>query len=176
MPSLMLYSPRMLFYFFIPVVFLFSSILCYILFAPIVLEINSAKHLYLFRIVPMVSIRWVTDPFPGYPELNVFGFRKKLNLSPALKKNKVLQTKNTHSSGQKIKYYKIISVFKSFRVKKWLINIDTADVALNGLLFPAAYTLRSSTGKYFNVNFRGINEVEIIIRNNVFSMLKAYYK
>jgi hypothetical protein len=164
----------MFFIIFILVVCLLTLFLLYLLFAPLVAEINSNKKIVRFRIVPLVSIRWVTDTFPGYLELTLFGFRKKLSLSSGSEKKR-LKGKNKPIRKIDFNQQKIIAVLKSFRIKKWIVNIDTGDMALNGLLFPTAYALSSITGKRFYINFCGISEVNITIQNNVFRMLKAYF-
>jgi hypothetical protein len=154
----------------------FLGLLAYLLFATLLVEIDTSHQLYSFSIVPVFRISWVVDEFPRHPEITIFGFRKKLNLQAWFKGTAPKETKVRKPSKFRISFSKIRSLVRSFRVKKWLVNIDTGDMALNGEMFPLMYALMRMTGKEFYINFFGKNEVVITIENNAFRMLKAIIK
>lgn len=151
-------------------------VVIYFLFAPLRLEIDTNLHLYRFSVVPIFSIRWVTDAIPHYAELRIFGFRKKIERweKPASKQEVVVVEEKSKRKPVSLNFKKIKAVLHSFRVKKWFINIDTGDMALNGKLFPWLFTLSFITKRTFRINFIGKTEVFISIQNNAFRMMKAY--
>jgi len=162
--------------FFLLILILFITCLAlYLLFAPLVLEVNTHNNLYRFAVLPVFSIRWVYDVFPGHPEISICGFKRKLDLFQ--QKDKAVQKKKRkkdHQSFFKPSFQGIKAVVKSFRVKRWLVNIDTGDMALNGVMYPLMYILTRITRRTFTINFLGKNEIIITIHNNAFRMLKAY--
>ena len=155
-----------------------ALIITYLLFAPLLIEIDTHSNVYMFSVSPLFSIRWVTDEFPGHAELNVLGFKKKLDPFAWNEKNEVKQIEKRERRASKFKmsFQKMISLFKSFRIRKWLVNIDTGNMALNGEMYPFMYLLTRMTGKEFYINFVGKTEVVITIENNAFRMLMAFIK
>jgi hypothetical protein len=144
----------------------------YILFAPLLLEIDTHSDLYRFSIVPVFRVWWVTNDFQNHPEISIFGIRTKFNLSGSQKEKTELKIQK--SSKLKFSFHRFFSVIKSFKIKKCFVNVDTGDMPLNGELYPMMYMLSSITGRTFKINFTGKTEVIITIKNNAFRMLMAY--
>ena len=151
----------------------FFCIIIYALFAPLLFEIDSGNYIYQFRIVPIFKLYWVTDELLGHPEMSIFGIHKKLPFPSFRKKSKKLKIKK--SSPVTFNLKRFISIIRTFKVKKCIVNVDTGNMPLNGILFPFMYILSRITGKTFHINFIGKNEVVLTIKNNAFSILKAYF-
>lgn len=149
-----------------------SCLVAYALFAPLTLEIDTNLRLYQFSISPIFKLWWAMDDFLGHLEMSVFGIRKKL---PFPKIHRDVTKKKKGKSGLfKFNFHRFYSVIRSFNVKKFIVNIDTGDMPLNGQLFPLMFLFSRITGKIFRINFIGKNEVTLIIKNNAFRILKAY--
>ena len=155
---------------------LLSGIFIYFLFAPILLEIDTHIHLYRFSIVPIFRIWWVFDDVFGHFEMSFMDFKMILKKDENTNAKKIVKTKKIRrkKSGFTISFSKIFAVFKSFKVKKWLVNIDTGDMALNGKLFPVMYLVSVMTDRKTQINFVGNNEAVITIENTCFRMIMAF--
>lgn len=164
----------MVFQIFMIIVVVFLCIVIYILFAPLLVEIDSNNKVYQIRIVPVFKMWWVADNFLGHPEMNLLGIHKIL-VFPDFKKE-TIKAKTKKVSQLKLNFRRVLAIIKSFKVIKCLVNIDTGDMPLNGKLFPVMYLLSRLTGKTFYINFVGKNEVVLTIKNNAFNILKAYIK
>ena len=62
-----------------------------------------------------------------------------------------------------------LRVIKSFKVRRFHMDIDTDDYTTNALLYPAL-TLAPAD---INVNFNGVNELDLEVENRAFNILKA---
>lgn len=164
----------MVFQLFTLIVAVFLCIMVYVLFAPLLVEIDSRNYTYQFRVVPIFRLWWVSDEFFGHPEMSIFGIHKKITFSNLKEKTTQLKQKSTNTLN--VSFQRFFAIIKSCKVKKCVIDIDTGNMPLNGKLFPLMYMLSRLTGKKFNINFTGKNEVVLTIKNNVYSILKAYIK
>ncbi|MBC8754096.1 hypothetical protein H2O64_05400 [Kordia sp. YSTF-M3] len=66
----------------------------------------------------------------------------------------------------------ILRVLKSFKVKKFLLNIDTGDCICNSKLYPVFALLNYTVGG-FKINYDGRNEMFICMQNRPFRIIKA---
>lgn len=148
----------------------------YFLFAPLRLEIDTNTGMYRFSIRPFFYFRWVTEIFPGYGELGIFGFRRRIDFQRKSQKPKVVRREKRKRAQRKISFdsRRVVRMIRSFRIKKWLLNLDTGDMALNGRLYPVFLLLQYKTGKRFQINFCGRREFILTIENNFFRLLSAW--
>lgn len=149
-------------------------LLGYILFATLLIEIDTRYNTCKFSIQPIFKLSWVRNEQLGYFEMNFLGIKKKLGWPNFQKKKKKVKT--SKSKKIQFRFNQIFLILKSFKIKKWLITIDTGDMPLNGKLFPIAYLCKRITGKSFHINFVGKNELVVTVENNLFGILKAYVK
>lgn len=152
----------------------FLCIMVYVLFAPLLVEIDSHNYTYQFRVVPIFRLWWVSDKLFGHPEMSIFGIHKKISFSNL--KDKTTPLKQQSTNPLNFSFQRFFAIIKSCKVKKCVIDIDTGNMPLNGKLFPLMYMLSGLTGKTFHINFTGKNEIVLTIKNNVYSILKAYIK
>ncbi|MBI9041925.1 hypothetical protein [Lutibacter sp.] len=67
----------------------------------------------------------------------------------------------------------VYSVFRTFKVKKLFLNIDTSDWTLNAKLFPIFYFLNLSKGNFW-INYQGKNQLVLHLQNRPIDILKSY--
>ena len=68
----------------------------------------------------------------------------------------------------KIKWRELLHSFKIERMK---VNVDTDDYIINAYLFPVVQYLGNRYQRPLHINFLGINEIEISMRNRIFNLL-----
>ncbi|MCG8699773.1 MAG: hypothetical protein MI922_17090 [Bacteroidales bacterium] len=151
---------------FIIILLSFFILLATILWLPIVIEASSTRNYYGVKIPFIFTVKYEhgIDKFPG---IYILGFRIKfkskdmfhkfqknvINNEPAKpkkKRNKGLQPKKVVGI--------ISSVAKSFRIKRFNINIDTGDFVLNSYLYPIPQFISHPK---INVNINYENQVDI---------------
>lgn len=149
-----------------------SIVIFLILYIPIWIEINSLKDEYRIRWGKLI-IMGITPTWEMY--MTFFGYRRIISLkSPPHKK--LSRPKSKRSERRKIKFRSLLAVLKSFEIKRWDIQWDMGDMALNGKIFPIFYFISKLTGKPTSINFIGKNQIVITVRNSVYRILHAYIK
>lgn len=152
--------------------FLILLVPVYLLFAKLVIEIDSTKDFYCARLgkIIKVSLIWIEGKVKI--KLRIFGITKIVDITKPQQQKK----KKTSTKKQKISLQKIIRILKTFKVTKCHILIDTDNMPLNGILYPVFYLLSRYTGKTILINFYGENTVQLKIENTLARMLWAYIK
>lgn len=152
---------------------LFLSVV-YVLFAPIILYVDTDKSQYFIQLKGIVkaSLEPMKDEvfrvkitvlfFNFYVYPLKYKFQKNIN-------KKVKRTVKKRS----IEFRKILRVLNSFKIKKMLLNIDTGDWTLNAKLYPLFYFSNYTKGN-FRVNFQGRNQLVLHIQNRPIDIIKSY--
>lgn len=91
--------------------------------------------------------------------------------NPKKKDSKKKRTKKSTYSFMKIRS-KASRIFRSFKIKSFMVNLDTDDYVLNGYLFPLFYYL-GRKGNHLKINFQGNLEINIIVENRLYKILRA---
>jgi len=146
----------------------------YLLFAPVFIEINTASELFRIRFHQLLSatllfteksilielklVRWST-------QVNLFATQKK-TVEPVIKERK---RKNISVST-------VIALIKSFRIKEFLLTLDTGNMPLNGLLFPAFQLLGKRFKQNISINFLNNNILILQIENKIAWILWVFIK
>ncbi|MDX2246029.1 MAG: hypothetical protein SF052_04585 [Bacteroidia bacterium] len=144
------------------------------------LEINTRNDIYEVRLGKITRANlviteggeiglnykffWKTRFLPLYPEAHFP--QKKTPKSPPKKKK--ITVKHI--------LQRILSVIKSFRVRRLHADIDAEDYVLNAYLFPLFFMIKTQTGKDIKINFSGRNEADILIKNNLLRMGLAFLR
>ena len=157
---------------------LFLLLLFYLSMMPIVLFIDTKTNQYYLQVKGLVkasieshdeeliSIRLKVFflSFYFYPLRNI-GFGKN---------NKTLEsTKSKKKIGKGFDFKKGLRMLKSFKVKRFLFDIDTGDCILNAKLYPLFAMLNYHVGG-FSVNFEGRNRVELHIYSRPIYLIKSF--
>jgi len=158
------------------IIFLFLAVLSFLLWTPILFEIDSSRKLLQIRIRGIASARLVIIESKIGIGLNVFGWQKIILAGRKEKPKEVKEKKsNFHLKRSTLKKMprKIRSVLRSFRVQEFYLNIDTDDYATDALLYPVA-VMFSRPNRQLSINFLGEVELRLQIQNNLQRMLRAY--
>lgn len=157
---------------------LFLLLLFYLSMMPIVLFIDTKTNQYYLQVKGLVkasierheeelfSIRLKVFffSFYFYPLRNIVLGNKKRTIKSADIKKKI---------GKGIDLEKGLRMLKSFKVKRFLFDIDTGDCILNAKLYPLFAMLNYHMGG-FSVNFEGRNRVELHIYSRPIYLIKSF--
>ncbi len=154
--------------------------LCWLLFTPIFLNINTGEKEYSAGLKGLINFKFLSDddqifkiritivfyPFNFYP-------LKKKDVKPKADSKVKKPKKRKKRLG-----YKAIWLFlkisrktlKSFKLKILYLNIDTNDVIKNAYLIPVFSNLHRNNIR-LNVNYTGDFNLILNVENNIFRML-----
>ena len=148
--------------------------LSYLLFAPVYLEIDSRTTLCRMRFHRLMSVNLVIDNSLNL-ELRIAWWKKTFDLLGAHKKT-IRPAKKRRRKRRQFPFGRFLSLLQSFKVNKFMIDIDTGEDYLNGILFPLFYLTGLKTGHDIRINFYDDSNLVIEIENNIISMLLAFIK
>lgn len=150
------------------------AVICYVLFAPFSLEINSFDNFYGIRFHYLASVNLVLMDDRLKINLNAMGWHWQTD--PFAKRAKA-ETKPVKQKKEKKSNFSlplVKALLKTFKIKKCYLDLDTGDVQVNGILYPIAYWLGTYTAKPITINFLHHNEINLEIENNMARLIKAY--
>lgn len=157
------------------ILLLVLTALCYFLLAPFFLELDSRRSLCRFRFHRLASARLYISEDTLMLDLKITWWVKTIDLfAPRKKPKKKVTEKKKKKERKMMPLKKIMAVIRSFRVNKCIVNMDTGNIPLNGILYPAFLWLGHKTGKEITINFRDKNEIIFETENNIARMLWAY--
>ncbi|NAY91314.1 hypothetical protein GTQ34_05225 [Muricauda sp. JGD-17] len=95
-----------------------------------------------------------------------------------LRKSSVSQQKKTvkkkvKKKRRKIGPRRILSVLKSFKIKKMLVDIDTGNCITNAKLYPVFALLNHYFGR-FQINFEGRNQMVLLLQNRPIYIIRSF--
>jgi len=156
-------------------------VIIYLLFARLVIDLDSDVNIYKLSFGRLMSGRIVWEMDSIWIKLIILGWRKDINvLKPSKPRTKVPAKKPTKKVNRgkftSPSFKKIFGVINSFRLKKCNISIDTGNMPLNGILYPLFYMLSNKINKKIGINFWGENLLIVRIENTLARMLWAYFK
>lgn len=144
----------------------------YILFTPIILNINTLSKEYYFQFSGLFKANWELHEVEIFRiRLRVFYFN--FYFYPLrnwkLKKPK----KRKWLTGKKTKYgiRECYQLAKTFQVKRFSLNIDTGDYTLNAKLYPVFALLNNRVGD-MHINYNGHNELVLRVQNRPINIIK----
>lgn len=155
---------------------LFFLLLLYILWVPIVVCVDTVKNQYYVSVkgLAMASIVAHKEELVQI-KLKIIFFKfyffpiRKLT---APKKKKARKKQSRKRKSTRMSSSTLLRILKSFRVKKFFINLDTGDCITNAKLYPAFAFLDYTLGG-FNINFDGKNEMVLYLNNRPFYILRS---
>lgn len=162
--------------------FVFLGLVCYLLFAPWYLELNTETGIYQVRFhrLARVGIRVVSQQMQVY--IQIAWYTKLINNlhskdnKPKERKNEE-RKKNTAAGKKKwkrVSMQQIKAVARSFQIRTCYVSIDTGEQELNGMLYPVFYIMGTVTKQPIYINFMGENKVVLVIRNTIARILLAF--
>lgn len=145
----------------------------YLLFVPVTLHIDTNKNQYYIQVLGLFKMSALAD------EKEALKIKIKIcfvtyYLYP-LKKKKVTEREGSKKKKYSRKFnHKIgLKLLKSFKVKRFFIDIDTGDYLLNAKLYPLFALLDFEMGN-IKINFEGRNQLMLNIQNRPIYILKSF--
>ncbi len=154
------------------VILVFVMFLGWILFAPLILAVNTGSEQYSARLPGIFKARFVRDEESYHVRIRVFfipftmhpyGFAGKGQRKPKGRK-----PRRTGSVKYGIMAFR--ELLKSFRLKLLYLNIDSGDYLLNAFMVPVLMFTRSERIR-IRVNFMEENTLVMDLRNRLASLL-----
>jgi len=157
------------------VITLFLLLLVSLLLVPIIICIDTASDEYYFELQGLIKVnieKHETEIFRIRLHVLFMTFYmyplKKKKLNKQKKENKKLVTKpKTH-----ITFNRFFKILKTFKIKRFFINIDTGNCILNAKLYPLFALLNYYTGNFY-INFQGRNQLVLLVKNRPIDIIKS---
>ena len=143
-----------------------------ILFAPIVICIDTDKELYYIQLKGVFKICAEANK-EEVLQIRLHTFLKDFYFYPLRqKKPKKKKTKKTKSK-RNIPLTTIFRLLKSFKVKKFYLDLDTSNCITNAKLYPLFAFLNYTFGG-FNINFDGRTKLVLYLENRPIRILTSF--
>ena len=147
-------------------------ILCWVLFAPLILRVNTETENYSVSLPGIFKARVLQDENEVYMRIHILFFPFNIHPSSFAGREPREKQKKKTSFTSNLKYRVIAfrDLVGSFRLKQLYINVDTEDWVLNANLAPILM-LASRDRISLHVNFMEENSLIIDIRNRLANLL-----
>lgn len=161
---------------------LLALVFAWLLWAPLRLEIDSVRGVYRLAWVPLAAAEWQPDKGLDVVEIRMLFFRKVLALSQMKSsRSKPAQAKATGrlpaprpAKPSRLSFAQVrklvISLLRTFRLRRCRIWWDSDDFVLNAWLFPLAYWLKNEAAAVY-VNFQGRRDLVLLLENRMGRLL-----
>lgn len=161
--------------FWIIIVFVLLVILVYLLWAPVVLFIDTASNKYQLRYGALAKASLESDPVELI-RLRISIFFLRFNTYPLRWKKGAKKTdkRKTRRKSRRMSFRQLNKLLRSFRVRQFLLQLDTGDYVLNAKLIPLAVAAQVAGAKVM-VNFQNSNRFVLKLENRAFDILKSFY-
>jgi hypothetical protein len=155
------------------------SLVVFLIFTPIVLKIDSYNNQYYIQVwgIAKCSFLWrdgivmeVKMPFRKF-YINPFAPTGKKEKKKSKPKPKRKRKKRSGKGSLKI----MLSVLRSFKVKKFSLDIDTSDMIWNAYLYPVFFFLNSEKA-HLNINYTGQVGILIHLENRLSRIIWVFIK
>ena len=156
--------------------FLFITLLIYLLFLPIDIIINTEKKLYSIKL-GMLARMLVFGDKEKIIRLQLNTLFMKFNMFPVTWRSKKREEKSKPRRHKKTRIPKlrtIRSLLRSFEVKTFAADIDTGNCLINARYFPVVAFLNFYFGTNLGINFQGKNRLVLHVRNRPIYILRSF--
>ena len=156
---------------------IFILLITWILIAPLRIKIDSSNSIYEVEWKGIASAKLLPEIGNFLVQIRVLFWKKELSPFAPKRKKKKSPTKKKEKTKRmgflRFSWEKLIKIIGSWNLKVCKINIDTHDVIRNSYLVPIFYFLQNKK-RSLNINYQGLNQLDIEMENTVGRMLKAY--
>ena len=155
-------------------ILLFVSIVIYLLFARISLFIDTSTNRYFIKLQGICSINAERDE-TEILKLRLHVFFLHFNFYPLGpdKKKKIKPKKKKKKSRFSLTFKQAYRLVKSFKIKRFYLDLDTGDCITNAKLYPIVSLINYKKGN-FNINFNGRNKLVLHIQNRPIYIIKSF--
>ncbi len=154
-----------------------------VVLAPLVIYCDTDKRKCYFKLIGILSVTLADVEGSPHFIFSTLGYSKKVNIITVLKERKVKrevhrEKKVEKSSGKKsfgaiVRFIK--ESLKTFRVKRFILDIDFDDYVLNGQLYPLFYWL-STKRCTLSTNYNQHNYLHLRIENRLIRIVPPVWR
>ena len=150
------------------------SIVIYLLFARVSLFIDTSTNQYFIKLQGICKINAERDE-TEILKLRLHIFFLDFNFYPLHpdKKKKRKSKKKKKKSRFSLTFKQTKLLIKSFKIKRFYLDLDTGDCITNAKLYPVFALLNYKMG-HFNINFNGRNKLVLHIQNRPVYIIKSF--
>jgi hypothetical protein len=170
--------------FWIILLVLFLLFLSWVLFTPLVFKVSTEEHVLGVKAHGLGGVRlvWEKDELPKakwrlwWWERDLKFTRKPSESKETKPAKEITPAKRKRKrKGPKITLMKVIRILRSFKVRKFRINLDTDDYITNAYLYPLFVVLDQGKG-HLQVNYEGRVDVDVEVVNRAAWLLWAFIR
>lgn len=148
----------------------------WILFTPIVLQIDTLRGLYWVQWRGIASLRFNIQDDEPILSLRVWFWKKDFRLLASLSKSRKpnAEKKAKKRKARKKRNWKRLGLrlLQSFKVTEFDLKLDTDDYVLNSYLYPVFHLLNSKSLQ-ISINYQGESSLQLQIENRLIRLLKV---
>ena len=152
------------------------ALLLGLLFVPIILFIDTDTNEYYIQLKGLAKANLETHE-EELLQIRLRAFFRNFYFFPLQKvgvsKKKKIAKKTKSRSGKKITLKQGLGLLQSFKIKKFLLDIDTGNCIQNAKLYPVFDLMSYKLGD-FKVNFVGRNRFALHLQNRPIHILKIF--
>lgn len=149
--------------------------LIYLLFASIIICIDTISNQYYFELKGIFKANLEKDDIELF-RIKLKVLLLKFYIYPLKKRKKRMQnkikTKAHTNSKRNITLTRIIKIINTFKVTRFVLDIDTDNCILNAKLYPL-FSLFNFYGGNFHVNFQGRNQLVLYVKNRPIDIIRS---
>lgn len=155
-------------------------LLAVLLITRICIEVDTTAQLYRVSWGRVLSGSILPAKDDLFLQLFVFGYKRKFSVvkllaKPRDKKPEKEKKKSSSNSIQKFSWQTALSILKSFKVRKFHLNVDFNNAIWNAWFYPFGYFI-SKYNFQCTTNFEGRNELTLEIVNRPIWLVYQFIK
>jgi len=150
-------------------------ILSYLLFAPLCVEVDSTAGSFRVRFHKSVSAKLFIHESSLFIDLRILRWHKMIDLVALRKKWAKSEGRKAGRKKRRVSLRKMWAIFRSFKVSRFYLTVDTGSMQMNGILYPVFIMAGRRTGGNISINFTDENEIIFKANNNLFRILRVYF-
>ncbi len=155
---------------------LFLMLIFYVLFVSIVVTINTNKDQYEIQFSGLAKA-CVEQHNKELLRIRLEIFRMIFYFYPLKKihvhKGREKVKKNTQKNTKRLSIRKIVSIMRTFKIERLIVDLDTGDNVVNAKLYPLFGFLNYHVGT-FNINFENRNQFVLRMHNRPINIIKSF--
>lgn len=149
-------------------------ILTYLMWMPVILKIDTESNEYYVQLKGLLKADILSDP-DEILKVRLKVLFIKFNIFPIRSRNSVKKKRKApirkKSSSGKIRYF--WKVLRTFKVKEFMLDIDSGDYVINAKMYPLFYMLKR-LGINLAINFEDRNRLVLVIYNRPIYIIKSF--
>ncbi len=154
------------------IILLIISLVLYLLFATLSIYIDTDNNHYYIHLKGICKLSAESHK-TELLKLRFQFFFLNFNFYPLRLKKKTKSKKKLKKSKRLLTAQRGFRIARTFKIKRFLVDLDTGDCITNAKLFPVFTILNYKLGN-FHLNFEGKNRLELLIENRPIYIIKSF--